>query len=251
MGGLAAAVAISRAGHKVTVFEAAAKLDEVGAGINITPNSSRTLLRWGFAKAIAGRAAEPNEIAFRRWEDGKLIGLTNLVPSFRDWFDAPYYVVHRAHFLDAMHKLALWHGVEVVVNARVSSLDLEAPSVTIERTGAVHHADLIIGADGIKSKIRNDILVAPPALQPSGFAAYRATVPVESMRKDPALVEIVSHPTLDIWIGPGRHIVGYMIADQSTYNLVLSHPETKDPDTWDQSYAVEDMLQNFAGWDPL
>lgn len=108
---------------------------KVGAGINITPNSARLLLRWGFETTIAGRAVEPGHIAFRRWQDGSMIGRTALVPEFRSWFGAPYYVVHRAHFLDAMYKLALSYGVEVVVNSQVSEVDFESPSVAVRGRG--------------------------------------------------------------------------------------------------------------------
>lgn len=223
---------------------------QIGAGINITPNSARLLLDWGFETTIDGRAVEPEQITFRRWQDGSSIGKTALVPEFRSWFKAPYYVVHRAHFLDAMYKLAVSYGVKVQVNSAVTDTDFDGPSVTL-RDGRVFDADLIIGADGIKSNIRNQLLQDPPALQETGFAAYRATVPVSKMVNDPDLAHIVTESSLDIWIGPGRHVVGYMIAGGSTYNLVLSHPEDTDPDTWDQSEVLGEMHQQFDGWDPV
>lgn len=223
---------------------------KVGAGINITPNSARLLLRWGFETTIAGRAVEPGHIAFRRWQDGSMIGRTALVPEFRSWFGAPYYVVHRAHFLDAMYKLALSYGVEVVVNSQVSEVDFESPSVAVRGRG-VMKADLIVGADGINSNIRTQMLRSPPRLQETGFAAYRATVPADKIASSPDIAHVVGLSSLDIWIGPGRHVVGYSIAGGSTYNLVLSHPETTDPDTWDQSTAIDDMHREFDGWDPV
>lgn len=223
---------------------------QVGAGINITPNSARLLLRWGFEETIDGRTVEPQQIAFHRWKDGSIIGKTALVPEFRSWFNAPYYVVHRAHFLDAMYKLAVSCGVKVQVNSAIADIDFDTPSVTL-RDGRAFQADLIIGADGIKSNIRNQMLRHPPALQETGFAAYRATVPVSKMIHDQDLAHVVSSLSLDIWIGPGRHVVGYMIAGRSTYNLVLSHPETTEPETWDQSTALEEMHQQFDGWDPV
>jgi flavin-dependent dehydrogenase len=90
---------------------------------------------------------EPESINFRRWEDGNIIGFTKLIPDFRQSFDAPYYVVHRAHFHNAMYKLAKELGVEVVLDAKICNYDAEAPTVELEN-GQTHKADLIIAADG-------------------------------------------------------------------------------------------------------
>lgn len=147
LGGLAAAVALTRRGHKVTVFEQAPELGEVGAGIQIPSNSTRLLIEWGLDPFLAGKIVKPGNIAFRRWENGKIIGLTKLVPQFERDFDAPYYVVHRAHFHDAMYRLALKLGVNIKINAKVLEFDEDAPSITLEN-GESYSADLVIASDG-------------------------------------------------------------------------------------------------------
>jgi salicylate hydroxylase len=86
-------------------------------------------------------------MTFRRWEDGSTIGYTKLVPDFRKNFKAPYYVVHRAHFHDALYQRALELGVEVRLASRVENYDLSKPSLTL-RSGEVIFADLIVAADG-------------------------------------------------------------------------------------------------------
>ncbi len=91
---------------------------------------------------------EPENIAFRRWENGAVIGLTKLVPEFQENFDAPYYVVHRAHFHDAMYQLALKLDVNVRINSKVVAYDEDAPSITIEN-GQTFSADLVISSDGL------------------------------------------------------------------------------------------------------
>jgi salicylate hydroxylase len=147
LGGLASAIALARRGHNVTVFEQALVLGEVGAGIQIPSNSARLLLRWGLGPYLKNIAVEPESIAMRRWENGDVIGLTQLIPDFRRAFGAPYYVVHRAHLHEALHKLATDLGVKVEVGSTVVDYDLDAPSLML-KNGSVRHGDLIIGADG-------------------------------------------------------------------------------------------------------
>jgi salicylate hydroxylase len=163
LGGLATAIALARRGHQVTAFEQVEKLSEVcfsnsirdldltifqvGAGIQIPSNSSRLLLRWGVDHFLEGKVVEPENISFRRWKSGEVIGYTKLVPDFREIFDAPYYVVHRAHFHDALYRRAVELGVIVRTGAKVVDYDLDAPSITLE-DGSKHLADLVVAAEG-------------------------------------------------------------------------------------------------------
>jgi salicylate hydroxylase len=147
LGGLASAVALARRGHKVTIFEQAPELGEVGAGIQIPSNSARLLLRWGLGPYLTSIINEPESIAIRRWENGDVIGLTQLIPDFQKSFGAPYYVIHRAHLHDALHQLAVELGVKVELGSTVVDYDLDDPSLTLEN-GSVHCGDLVIGADG-------------------------------------------------------------------------------------------------------
>ncbi|TKA79705.1 hypothetical protein B0A49_01461 [Cryomyces minteri] len=251
LGGLATAIALARRGHSVTVFEQVQKLGEkVGAGIQVPSNSSRLLLKWGLGPFLGDRVVEPSCINFRRWQSGDVIGYTRLVPEFRESFNAPYYVIHRAHFLDALYRLALKLGVKVRVGSKVKDYNPQTPSLILE-DGTTHTADLVIAADGVKSAARALVLGdhdRPPKM--TGFAAYRATVDVDRMRADPDLSWLVEKPGINLWIGDMRHVMTYTIAAGKSFNMVLSHPEDSDPSTWEQETAVNDMQQQFSGWDP-
>ncbi|KAH0527335.1 hypothetical protein TsFJ059_002347 [Trichoderma semiorbis] len=250
LGGLATAIALARKGHVITVLEQAPALGEVGAGIQVPPNSARLLLKWGLGPLLGDRVVEPEGITFRRWSNGKPIGYTKLQPDFRSSFGAPYYVVHRAHLHDALHQLALQLGVDVRVNHKVIEYNEENPSVKVE-DGTILSADLIIAADGVKSLARNQIL-RHEKKEPirTGFAAYRATVDVEKMRDDPDTAWLLEKPALNIWIGPERHVMTYTIASGKSFNMVLSHIDHSDPSTWRPETAIDDMRAYFEGWDP-
>ncbi|KAF2436269.1 FAD/NAD(P)-binding domain-containing protein [Tothia fuscella] len=250
LGGLATAIALARRGHKVIVYEQVEKLGEVGAGIQTPSNSSRLLIRWGVDRYLKDKAVEPVDISFRRWQTGETIGYTKLVPDFRETYGAPYCVVHRAHFHDALFQRAIELGVRIVTGAKVVSYDFDAPSITVE-DGTVHAADLVIAADGIRSPARKQLLGEmdrPPTL--AGFAAYRATVSAERMKADPDTAWLVEKPSQNCWIGDMRHVMSYSIAGGGSFNMVLSHPESSDPSTWKQETALADMKSHFEGWDP-
>jgi salicylate hydroxylase len=254
LGGLATAIALSRHGHNVTILESAPALGEVGAGIQIPPNSMRILLEWGLGSFLEGKAVEPDGMTFRRWQDGRPIAFTRLIPDHKEKFGAPYYVVHRADFHSAMHSLAVEMGVQIKVGHHVVDYHESDPSVTLA-DGRKMTADLIVAADGVKSIARKHI----PGLQniepqKTPFAAYRATVDVVTMRKDPDTAWLVKEgePTLNLWIGEGRHVMTYTIASGKSFNMVLSHRDASDPGTWptEPEECLAQMRSYYVDWDP-
>jgi salicylate hydroxylase len=86
--------------------------------------------------------------------------------------------------------------------------------------------------------------------QLTGFAAYRATVNVSKMLADPSIAWLVEKPTLNLWIGPDRHVMTYTIAAGESFNMVLSHVDATPPSSWKPEDALKDMRDQFAGWDP-
>ena len=181
-----------------------------------------------------------------------MIGLTKLIPEFQNNFDAPYYVVHRAHFHDALYHLALQLGIEIVINSKIIDYDDETPSITTEH-GKSFTGDLIICSDGVKSVGRPKVLGGmDQAPLRTGFAAYRATVDTDEMRAHPELVELLAKPALNLWIGDLRHVMTYTIAGGKSFNMVLSHPDRSDPASWNQQSPekiLSDMKTQFQGWD--
>lgn len=268
LGGLAAAIALALSGHKVRVFEQAPVFGEVGAGIQVPPNSTRLFLSWGVGPHIEQCVSEPKTINIRRWRDGSLIGTTHLNPDFRLKYQAPYFVLHRADYHSALLNRAKELGVVIDGDSEVESYSFP-PSPSAEsaskhasitlRNGKVHSADLVVGTDGVKSLARTVMLAShglqPVLPQPTSEAAYRCTIPLHVLASNPATAWVTETPNQNLWIGPGRHTMTYAIGGAQSpnrlFNLVLCHPETRPPDQWpsDMTELKEEVRATFTGWD--
>jgi salicylate hydroxylase len=147
LGGLATAIALTQSGHKVTIYEQTPVLGEVGAGIQVPSNSTRALFKLKLKPYLKPYVTEPESISFRRWQSGKVIGNTKLVPDFTENFGAPYYVIHRAHFHSAMCQKVQDMGIEIKLGARVENYDPVAGSITLA-DGTTYSGDLVVAVDG-------------------------------------------------------------------------------------------------------
>lgn len=208
IGGLAAAHCLAHAGHKVTLFDSAQFLGEVGAGIQVSPNITRLLERWGLAEKLKNIAVRPEAVVFRRYNTGERVGFTRWGDQM-DKYGAPYYHIHRADF----HKLLLdlaQPNVTIRIKSTVVSVDPETPSVTLQ-SGEVIKGDLLIGADGVKSIVQQTVIGRVNPAQPTGDAAYRALIPTSVMLADPDLRPFVETPEMSAWMAPGRHLMAYCI----------------------------------------
>ena len=138
-------------------------------------------------------------MTFRRWENGEPIGYTKLDSDFAETYGAPYFVIHRDDFHGALHSLATKLGVEVITGSRVTDYDEAIPSASTS-DGRQYTADLIVAADGVKSRARPVVLGgqdSPP--QRTGFAAYRAVVYSEDMKDDNDTAWLLERPGINIW----------------------------------------------------
>lgn len=223
----------------------------MGAGIQLTPNVTRLLRSWGVYDELKASAVEPGNIWFRRWQSGEPIGVTHLVPQFRQSFGAPYWVVHRAHLHQVLVDRAIELGAAIEVNSRIDSVDFDAPSVTT-KDGRVVSGDIIIGCDGLKSVTRKFFLDGKDAgPKETAFCAYRSTVPIGALLADPELRPLVEKPDLHLWVGHQRHVMSYPISGGKTFNMVLSHPDEGEIDpSASQETLLAEMRKNYEGWDP-
>jgi salicylate hydroxylase len=253
LGGLSAAIALRQKGHEVVVLESAVALSEIGAGIQIPPNSTRILdTYYGLGDKLREQVAWPRSIAIRRYATGTILGRTPLHPHLSQKYGYPYWLIHRADYQRILYEEAIALGAQVILATWVASIDPDKPSVTTA-DGTEYTADVIVGADGIRSKVREFVLPNQRTIQPNPTAncAYRATVPVELMSADPDTAELMTDLNSNAWIGHQRHVMAYPIRQGAMYNLVMCHPGQAKPGVWNEPGDVQQMRETYAGFDPL
>jgi salicylate hydroxylase len=219
IGGLAAAHTLAHAGHRVTLLEAARELADVGAGIQVSPNATRLLLRWGLGPALRAHGVEPTGIVFRRYDTGARVGYTRWGSRMARDHGAPYYHIHRADYQAMLHRLArAAPGVRIRLGTTVSDVQPDpalggGPSVRLA-CGEILRADLVVAADGVKSALQRVVTGLDDRPTPTGDAAYRAVVSTDLMLRDPELRPFVETPEMTAWMAPGRHLMAYCIVSR-------------------------------------
>jgi 2-polyprenyl-6-methoxyphenol hydroxylase-like FAD-dependent oxidoreductase len=240
--GLTLAAWLTRSGVRCRVFEQADAPPGLGAGIQLTPNATRLLDRLGLGGALADVAVRPAAIQFRRGHDDEPIGRIALGGGTDSPSYSPYYTMLRAD----LHRTLL-AGVPAGVVCRgrkCVGVRERADDVLVSfADGSRVTADLVVGADGIHSAVRQRLGL--PAPRYSGHIAYRMLVDAGRMPAGRAEPDVV------IWLGPGRHAVRYPVARGRQVNVVATAPvDDWDAASWAVAGRTEDVLRAYDGWHP-
>jgi len=244
IGGMTAALALLRQGFDVEVFEQAAELREVGAGVQISANGTRILFALGLEDEIMSVASEAGGKEIRLWNTGQAWKLFDLGPVSIERYGYPYITIHR----NDLHQ-ALAAGVRraapdaIRLGKRCTGLDQDAHGVTLRfADGTTARSDIAIGADGVHSVVR-EALFGPDEPTFSGIVTWRGVIPVERL---PAHL---LRPVGTNWIGPGGHVIHYLLRRGELMNYV-SVVERSDwqVESWSVAGTVEECLADYAGW---
>ena len=247
--GLAASISTALEGNRVTLFESASQLHEVGAGLQLSPNGTRLLRRWNVDADLARKAASPDTLTIRRF-DGKILARRDgYQAEIQGKYESPIWCLHRVDLQKALAKKAEDLGVEMNFGSRISNVDFDKTSILLEN-GITVQGDAILAADGLWSAARNLLLDKPLNPIPTGDLAYRIVLNADDI-PETDLREWITKPGINIWIGPGMHIVGYSLLAGMTYNLVLLVPDDLPENNAKAAGNVKEMRKLFESWDPM
>jgi len=244
IGGLAAAAALLQRGVDVDVYEQASELKEVGAGIQISPNGNKVLDALGVFQRLKELSCDPVRKEFRLWNTGRPWPMLSLGKTVVEKYGYPYLTVYRPDMHGALaDRVRALKPSAIHLDSGVAGLAQDAQGVELQlRNGQRIRGDALIGADGVRSVVRNT-LWGPTDPQFSGMVAWRGLIPME------ALPERMRAPVGSTWIGPGGHVVSYLLHRSKIMNLVA----TIEGKTWTHATGsapgtTEECLQDFDGW---
>jgi len=239
IGGLFAAKALLAHGLEVAVYEQAPELGEVGAGVYITPNSVRQMVRVGLGDAVETWGARVGTASHYFRADGSPIAPVQVTDS-SGW--SANFGMHRADFVDFL-AASLPKGI-VHTGHRCIGFEQVGDKARVKfANGATAAADIVVGADGIHSELRP--YVFPPS-QPvfSGSVAYRGTVPSDRVPGFP-------NERWQMWLGQGKHFLVFPLRAGKLLNYVGFVPADKEmKESWSAPGDPDMLRAEFAGWDP-
>jgi 3-hydroxybenzoate 6-monooxygenase len=245
LGGVSMALALAKRGVESTLFEVAPQLGEIGAGIQLGPNAFHALGALGLSQELLQEAVVVKHFDLMNAHSGERISKFDLGAPFRQRFGYPYSVVHRADLHLALLREAQRTGlVDVRTNHRVVGYSRRGASAFLHIGGRPDiEGDVIIGADGLRSAIRQDML-DDGAPRVSGHSTYRSVIPIEQMP------ESLRWDSMTIWVGHKVHIVHYPLKGWKSFNLVATIHEDNTMPVSGEPVTESKVLEVFKHLSP-
>ncbi|MEM7470176.1 MAG: FAD-dependent monooxygenase [Pseudomonadota bacterium] len=245
IGGLAAGLALARAGCDVEIYEQASEISEVGAGLQISPNGMRVLEALDVTGALEPYIFEPEAISLRMGLTGREIFFLPMKGYAQGRWGARFVQVHRADLHEVLRAACIAAKVAIRTNAKATGYVRERGGASLYlEDGTRAFGDVLVGADGIHSVIRAQ-LASPDRARFTGNMAWRCLVPAEVLGADAPPAEGC------IWAGPEKHAVTTRVRGGDLVNFV----GIVEQDAWrEEGWSVEgsrtEALRDFEGWVP-
>ncbi len=246
IGGMAAALALQRAGHKVHVYEQADTLGEVGAGLSISPNGALGLAALGVIDEFRRVAYAPDYQVVRHYLSGKILAQVPRGKQLEERYGEGYYVVHRADLHTVLAKPVLTNDPNAIhTSHRFIDLHQDDQGVSVRfETGAWQRAACLIGADGVRSRIRSTLFGAEE-VKFTGYVAWRGLVPIEKVPRD------ALDPPSQVFIGPGHLVNRYPVRNGKLLNFVaFAERSGWMEEGWSIPANKLELAEEFGGWHP-
>ena len=243
IGGLAASVALAKEGARVQLLEQSTEFGEVGAGIQLGPNVVRIIESWGLGNALRLVAAFPEKLEVRNALTAGCVGVLPLGAAMVERYGAAYATIARADIhsllLDAARSM---EGVQLQLGSEVGGVQQDSDGVQVQTMqDQTYKADLLVGADGVWSRVRSHVVDdGPPRV--TGHLAFRAMLPQTD------LPEGLRSQIVTAWMGPNFHVVQYPVHRGEWLNVVaVVHGQVHgDPKSWDHSANASELRARLA-----
>ncbi|KAK1655724.1 FAD dependent oxidoreductase [Colletotrichum phormii] len=269
LAGLATALStkLANPSHRVTILEAVKELQEVGAGLQLTPNATRLLEAWGLFPALTPLATVPSTLSVHRYDGTRLLAHEpHLQETIQSRYGHPFWGLHRVELQRALVDRCTALGVDIRLASRVRSVAFASATVTLESgsdssssshssssSSSTVSGDVVVCADGMWSATRAQFLARPSPPSLTGDLAFRIAIPIDSL-KGPHKAELeafIQSETVHFWIGPQGHGVSYTVKQGRMLNLGLLSPDNLPEGSTKVLGDVEEMRGLFSSWDPL
>ena len=244
IGGLTASLALAGQGFRVIVLERTERLEEAGAGLQLSPNASRVLIDLGLLPRLAPRAVTPEAISIMSTSGGGEIARLPLGEAATFRTGAPYWVMHRADLQAALQAQVNDHpDIQLRLGCQFEDAVPHAKGLTVvQRCGMARQQELavaLIGADGIWSTVRHHLF---PEVQPqfSGLIAWRGTLDATQLPRE------YTSGRVQLWMGPNAHLVAYPISGARQINVVAVVPGTWNRPGWSAPGEASEIKNAFA-----
>lgn len=247
IGGLSAALSLASQGFEVTLFEQAPEFGEVGAGIQLSPNATRVLFSLGLEDPLRALCFTPEGAEMRNWNTGAVIARFAFGNQMEAVQGFPYLHAHRADLVRVLVSAANNHAsIDLRTGSRVTGFVQDDHGVRLSyvRGGSELSdiGDLLIGADGIGSRVRESIF-GPESPRFTGNVAWRALVPASR------LPEAAIRPMATAWWGPRSHFVHYFVRRAELVNCVcVVEKRGWEVESWTQPGTYDELKAGFKGW---
>jgi salicylate hydroxylase len=244
IGGLTAALALAQHGFRAVVLEKAERLEEAGAGLQLSPNASRVLIDLGLEPRLKTVAITPDAISIMSAQSGGEIARLPLGEAATFRAGAPYWIVHRADLQAAL--LAQVRGnsaIELRLGCQFEDAATHAKGIAVgQRRGTSRQQETalaLIGADGVWSQVRNQMF---PQTLPrfSGLIAWRGTIDARQLPRE------LAPRRVQLWMGPNAHLVAYPISGGRQINVVAILPGTWSRPGWSEPGNPNDIKGQFS-----
>lgn len=238
IGGLAAALALVRQGFRVKVMEQAPELGEIGAGMQLGPNAFHAFDALGVGEQARKRAVYTDFMVMHDALDEYQVGRIPTGEAFRQRFGNPYAVIHRADaHLSLLEGVQASDQVEFLTSTRVLRIEQDEQGVAVhDRHGNIHRGLALIGADGVKSVVRQQYVGDEARV--TGHVVYRAVVDKADFPED------LQWNAASIWVGPNCHLVHYPLRGGEQYNVVVTF-HSRQAEEWGVTEGSKEEVQSY------